>query len=85
MKQQVKVLTHVVEKGQDHDTAVWVVSLNAELSRRWDEGAYWQGWIKAEISNALGFDWMDVRGRYNVCRVPNTDLYAASLRQERKG
>ena len=42
-------------------------------------------WYLAEIAYALGVDWMDVRGRYNVCKIPNTDLYAAALTQEKEG
>lgn len=85
MKEQVKIIAHAVDCGTDHDTAVWVVSLETTLSRRWNDGSYWQGWIEAEIAYALGVDWMDVRGRYNVCKIPNTDLYAAALTQEKEG
>lgn len=82
MKEQVKNITHAVDCGTDHDTDMWFVSVDAKLSSRWADGAYWQGWIEAEVARALGFDWKDVVGRYKLCRMTET-LFAATLKRKR--
>lgn len=84
MKEQVKVITHAVDRGADHDTEMWFVSVDAGLGSKWADGAYWQGWIEAEVSQALGFDWKDVVGRYKLCRMTDT-LFAATLTRQSEG
>ena len=81
MKEQVKIITHAAERGADHKTEMWFVKLDAELSDKWARGPYWQGWIEAEISRALGFDWLDAREaghRFKLRQMTET-LFAATL------
>ena len=83
MKEQVKIITHAV----DHDTAMWFVSVDAELSSKWADGPYWQGWIEAEVARALGFDWLDARKaghRFNLRQMTET-LFAATLTRQIEG
>ncbi len=85
MKEQVKIITHAVDRGTDHETEMWFVSVDAKLSSRWADGAYWQGWIEAEVARALGFDWLDLHRaghRFNLCRMTE-DLFAATLTRKR--
>jgi hypothetical protein len=87
MKEKVKIITHTVDRGTDHDTAMWFVSVDAELSSRWADGAYWQGWIEAEVSRALGFDWMEEQRaghQFKLCRMTET-LFAATLTRQIEG
>ena len=81
MKEKVKIITHAVDRGTDHDTDMWFVSVDAKLSSRWEDGSYWQGWIEAEVSRALGFDWLEeLRAGHQVrlCQMKET-LFAATL------
>ena len=85
MKEQVKIITHAAERGADHETEMWFVSVDAELSAKWDQGLYWQGWIEAEVARALGFDWMDAQRaghQFRLCRMTE-DLFAATLARKR--
>lgn len=87
MKEQVKIITHAVKRGASHDTDMWFVSVDAGLSSRWADGAYWQGWIEAEVSRALGFDWLDTQRaghRFYLCRMTET-LFAATLTRKSEG
>ncbi len=85
MKERVKIITHAVDRGADHETAMWFVKLDAELSTKWDQGIYWQGWIEAEVAQALGFDWLDeqrARHRFKLRQMTKT-LFAATLTRKR--
>ena len=83
MKDQVKIITHAV----DHDTDMWFVSVDAKLSSRWADGAYWQGWIEAEVARALGFDWLEelrAGHQFRLCQMKDT-LFAATLTRKSEG
>jgi len=87
MKEQVKIIAHAIDRGTDHDTAMWFVKLDAEFSSRWANGAYWQGWIEAEVARALGFDWLDTQRagyRFELCRMTET-LFAVTLTRQSEG
>ena len=87
MKEQVKIITHSVYRDPDHKTEMWFVSVDAELSDKWDQGFYWQGWIEAEVARALGFDWLDARKaghRFKIRQMTET-LFAATLTRKSEG
>lgn len=87
MKEQVKIITNAVDCGTDHDTAMWFVSVDAELSAKWIKGAWWQGWIEAEVARALGLDWLDTQragNQFNLCQMTKT-LFAATLTRKSEG
>lgn len=87
MKEQVKIITHAAERGASHDTDMWFVSVAAELSSRWADGAYWQGWIEAEVARALGFDWLEelrAGHQFRLCQMKDT-LFAATLTRKSEG
>lgn len=87
MKEQVKIITHAVDRDAARETAMWFVKLDAELSTKWDQGAYWQGWIEAEVSRALGFDWLDAlrAGHRFKLRQMTKTLFAVSLTRPIEG
>ena len=85
MREKVKIITHAVKRGTDHDTDMWFVSVDAELSAKWDQGPYWQGWIVAEVARALGFGWLDAQkaGHRFKFRQMTETLFAATLTRKR--
>ena len=88
MKKQVKIITHaVVDRDAAHETVMWFVRLDAELSAKWGQGPYWQGWIEAEVARALGFDWLDEQRaghRFKLLQMTET-LFAATLTRQIEG
>lgn len=84
----VKIITNAVGRDAAHETAMWFVKLDDNLSAQWDEGPYWQGWIEAAIARALGLDWLDVQVKaghwFTVYRMTPT-LFAALLTRPIEG
>jgi len=81
MKEKVKIIANAVDRGTNYDTEMWFVSLDDEVSTKWANSPYWQGWIEGEVARALGFDWLDLHRaghRFNLCRMTET-LFAATL------
>lgn len=87
MQEKVKIITHAVDCGTNHKTEMWFVKLDAELSDKWARGPYWQGWIEAEASRALGFDLLDAQKaghRFKLRQMTET-LFAATLTIQSEG